>query len=269
MRRIWRQPAGENVQNEKDTDLVDGKGRDNNGRSDDGRFDDLPPVDVVVPDDASELVHEARAVQRELHREQLRASVARPFLTSRWRRFGLSGPLIVVVLLLVGLVASTLGVLRPRQAAQRPAALPLAETTAPTGEIGGLLPAGEITARGATFDSRALRPAVLVVVPAECRCDQLLDTVFRQAQEYGLAMYVIGGDGAATVEVNDLARGIGNGTAVSIGDENRTLSTMHDGSGVTAILVHADGVIRAIHRDLPMGVRLEPDLALLSSRADQ
>jgi hypothetical protein len=236
---------------------VDGQSRGSEGRGDDGRFDDLPPADIVVPDDARELAAEALTVQRELRVERARAAVARLFHTRRWRRFGLSGPLIIAVLLVVGLVGSTLGVLRPRQATDGPAALPLARAAAPAGQVGGLLPAAEISVDGAPGSSRDLRPAVVVIGAPGCDCERQLDALFAQIQSYELRMYLLG--------EAELAHRVGNGTAAAVVDNTGSLSATFGGAGITAVLVHADGVIRAVHRDLPPEARLEPELAPLAS----
>ncbi len=248
----------------KHTDLVDGHGRGNNGRGDEGRFDDLPPVDVVIPDDAAELADEARAVHRELRSQRRRAFLTRVFRTRRWRRFGLSGPLIIAVLLAVALVASTLGVLRPRQDGQPPPALPLAVANDRTpGEPGGLVPAGTLVVDGSTQPSHGLRPAVLAFPPAGCDCDEELDGVFRQVREFGLTMYLVG-DSATAGEIIDAANGIGNGTAVPVVDGGGVLTAVYEDTGLVVVLIHADGVVRTVVRDLPADAVLEPDLAGLA-----
>lgn len=257
--------GGVKLGGDKHTDLVDGHGRGNNGRGDEGRFDDLPPVDVVIPDDAAELVDEARAVHRELRSQRRRAFLTRVFRTRRWRRFGLSGPLIIAVLIVVGLVASTLGVLRPRQDGEPPPALPLAavDDRAP-GEIGGLVPVGTLVVDGSTQPSRGLRPAVLAFPPVGCDCDEELDSVFRQVREFGLAMYLVG-DSATAGEITDTASRIGNGTAVPVVDGGGVLTAVYEDTGLVVVLVHADGVVRTVLGDPSADAVLEPDLAGLAA----
>jgi hypothetical protein len=228
------------------------QGHNGPGR-DDGRFDDLPPVNIVIPDDASELDPDLRAYYRERRLAGARALASKIFLTRRWRRFGLSGPILVAVLLLVGLLASMLAILGPNQIHRAPRTLPLAQQTSPSvGELGGLLPATELLVGGLQRNSRELRPAVL------------LDDLFRQVKEYGLPMYLVGSEAMRT-EIARTARDVGNGTAAPVVDPSDALTTTYAARGVTVLLVHADGIVGAVFRELAPGVRLEPELAPLSS----
>ena len=240
------------------------QGHNGMGR-DDGRFDDLPQVNVVVPNDASELDAEVRAYHRERRSARIRGFLAKIFLTRRWRRFGLSGPIVVATLLLVGVVASTLAILGPNQRRPAQRSLPLSEQTSPgIGEIGGLLPPAELSIEGRPGNSRELRPAVIVLLPPECKCQALLDDLFRQVNEYGHAIYLVGSE-AMTEEVTQTAKGIGNGTTVAVVDVDGTLAATYAARGVTVVLVHADGVVGAVYRDASPGIRLEPQLARLAS----
>lgn len=246
------------------TGFVGIPGHNGSGR-DDGRFDDLPQVNVVVPDDASELDADMRAYYRERRSARVRGLLSKIFLTRRWHRFGFSGPIVVAALVLVALIASTLAILEPHQQRAPQPSLPLAQrTTSSVGEIGGLLPATELTVDGETKNSRELRPAVIVVLPPSCACAPLLDDLFRQVKEYGHAMYLVGNP-AMQAEITRTAREIGNGTAAAVVDSRGTLATAYAARAVTVLLVHADGVVGAVQHDLMPGVRLEPQLARLSS----
>src|SRR5215475_11183886 len=135
---------GREVAEKEHTGFVGTHGHNGPDR-DDGRFDDLPPVNVVVPDDASELDPDVRAYYRERRVARARGLISKSFLTRRWGRFGLSGSILMAVLLLVGLVASMLAILEPHQVRGTQQSLPLAQQTSPpAGEIGGLLPATEL-----------------------------------------------------------------------------------------------------------------------------
>jgi hypothetical protein len=240
------------------------QGHNGPGR-DDGRFDDLPPVNIVIPDDASELDPDLRAYYRERRLAGARALASKIFLTRRWRRFGLSGPILVAVLLLVGLLASMLAILGPNQIHRAPRTMPLAQQTSPSvGELGGLLPATELLVGGLQRNSRELRPAVLALIPPSCQCVPLLDDLFRQVKEYGLPMYLVGSEAMRT-EIARTARDVGNGTAAPVVDPSDALTTTYAARGVTVLLVHADGIVGAVFRELAPGVRLEPELAPLSS----
>jgi len=240
------------------------QGHNGPGR-DDGRFDDLPPVNVVVPDDASELDPDVRAYYRERRVARARGLISKSFLTRRWGRFGLSGSILMAVLLLVGLVASMLAILEPHQVRGTQQSLPLAQQTSPpAGEIGGLLPATELLVGGLPRNSRELRPGVLALIPPSCQCVPVLDELFRQVKEFGYPMYLVGSQAMRT-EVAQTARDVGNGTAVPVVDTNDTLATTYAPRGVTVVLVHADGVVGGLVHELASGERLEPQLATLSS----
>ncbi len=240
------------------------QGRSGSGR-DDGRFDDLPQVNVVVPDDASELDTDVRAYHRERRRAGDRSILAKIFLTKRWRRFGLSGPIVIAILLLVGLVASMLAILGPDQGRSTQRSLPLSQRSGQRiGETGGLLPPTELAMAGRRLNSRELRPAVIVLLPSSCACLPLLENVFRQVNEYGHRMYVVGSE-AMTAELVQTTKEIGNGTSVVAVDLHGTLAATYAARGVTLLLVHADGVVGSVIRDVPPEIRLEPQLARLSS----
>jgi len=255
---------GREVAEKEHTGFVGTHGHNGPGR-DDGRFDDLPSVNVVVPDDASELDPDVRAYYRERRLARARALVAKVFLTRRWRRFGLSGPILVAVLVFVGLVGSMLAILGPHQVHRTPRTLPLAQQTSPpVGELGGLLPATELLVGGLQKNSRELRPGVLALIPPACECVPLLDDLFRQVKEYGYPMYLVGSEAMRT-EIERTARDVGNGTAAPVVDPSGTLTATYAARGITVLLVHADGILGAVFRELAPGVRLEPELAPLSS----
>jgi len=260
----WLASDGREPAEREHTGLVGTQGHNGPGR-DDGRFDDLPPVNIVVPDDASELDPDVRAYYRERRLAQARSRLSKVFLTRRWRRFGLSGPILMAVLVLVGLVASMMAILGPHQIRGTQRSLPLAQQTSPpVGEIGGLLPPTELLVGGLPRNSRELRPGVLALIPPACQCVPLLDELFRQVKEYGYPMYLVGSE-AMRAEVARTARDVGNGTAAPVVDPNGTLTATYAARGVTVLLVHADGILGALVPELTPGVRLEPQLAPLSS----
>jgi hypothetical protein len=131
-------------------------------------------------------------------------------------------------------------------------------------EHGGLLPATELLVGGLSKNSRELRPGVLALIPPSCECVPLLDDLFRQVKEYGYPMYLVGSEAMRT-EIQKTARDVGNGTAAPVVDPSGTLTATYAARGVTVLLVHADGIVGAVFRELAPGVRLEPELAPLSS----
>jgi hypothetical protein len=228
-----------------------------------GRDDEGPlPWDVVIPDDISELDAEVHAFHREVRRERRRAWWMRHLFTRRWNRYGLSGPIVVLVLAGVALVGSLLALLGPRPSPP-PALRPLSrDVQAPPGEVGGLLPATEVVVRGVRQQLRDLRPAVLALLPRSCGCDRTVESLFRQSREYQVEFYLVGAE-AYGEELRRLASRTGNGSAAVVIDAGGRLAAAYQPSGVTVVLVNGAGVVTAIERDLLPGVRLEPRLSTL------
>jgi hypothetical protein len=233
-----------------------------------GRDNEEPlPWDVVIPDDISALDAEVHAFQREVRKRRRRAWWTRRILTRRWQRYGLSGPLVVLILTAVALVGSLMALLSPRQSAG-PAQRPLARQDRFTpGTVGGLLPSTPVLVQGVRRDVRELRPGVFAVLPMDCRCADVVESLFRQAREFQLDLRLLGGQPQER-ELREIAAGTGNGSvAVALDVEGRLLATYLP-RGVTAILVNGAGVVTAVERNLTSAVRLEPRLATLL-RADQ
>jgi len=133
-----------------------GPGRDdgpNGVNGPDPHGDDLNPFEFVIPDDIRELDDEVRAYRREQRRSRRRTMLAHLLQTRRWRRYGLSGPLVVAVLIVVAMVGSMLAFLGPRPS-PRPQRLPLAMTTVAAGLPGSLLPDVQVITLGTPVSAR-------------------------------------------------------------------------------------------------------------------
>lgn len=219
--------------------------------------DGLPPIDVVIPDDARELDGDVQAYHREL-RQRRRRERWRSLLRSV-RRF----PLVTGVILVAALCATFVAVLKPGpdQRASRP---PLASPppAAEQGTVGGLLPDIRVEEDGGTQAVRDLRPAVFALVPSGCGCDQAVDELTEQAQKYRLDVYLVASRRPHR-ELQSLASTAGHGVTRPIGDTDGVLESTYHVSGLTAILVHRDGVVGAVLRDIQPGTRLERELAPL------
>jgi hypothetical protein len=168
-----------------DDRLRDGEG----GPVDDGPFS---LADIVVPDDARELAADLRALQRERRAGTRQRWFGRLF-SARRRRYGLSGPIVVGVLVLVTGFASLMLLFQPRRMAARP--VPLATGVRGTGQEGGLVPDLALhRSNGETVAIRDYRPAVLAVVPKSCGCDSLLQVFGIAALRHHLAFVLVGSD---------------------------------------------------------------------------
>jgi hypothetical protein len=227
-------------------DRDDGMG----GGAGDAHDDHFSPLDFVIPDDISELDAEVRAYRREVRRARRREFRRHLLFTRRWRRYGLSGPLVVLILVLVSLIGSMMAFLAP-QVSPRPPRRPLAVSAAAVGQPGGLLPDTTVTLNddGALKSARDLRPGVLALVPANCNCQTTVDQIYRQAAEYRLMLYLVGqaGQKQALDQLNQQATSDGAMVAVDAVGE---LFSTYAARGLTLLPVRGDGVVTTVDRDV-------------------
>jgi len=226
------------------------------------RDDNILPADFVVPDDLRDLAAEVAAYQRERRQAARRERLRVLFGVRRWRRFGLSGPVVVGVLLGFVLVASLATLLAPLlDPPPQPAPL-AAENLATPGSQGALLPDLKVTVNGLPRPVRDLRPAVLALVPSGCECASQIDHIRRETTSYALPLYLVGAGGQDD-ELTTLAADAGAVTTEIVLDEAGTLRTTYAATDLTLVLVHADGVVEAVI-PRPDGARLASDLAVLA-----
>ena len=220
------------------------------------------PDSVVIPDDLTELEPDIRAYYRELARQRNQAFVHRIFMTRRWERFGLSGPMVVAVLCIVALFGSLASVLVPR-VGQRPGSEPLAAPSVPVGRESGLVPAVNVSVYGDVQPIRARRPDVIALVPAPREdCARILSGLYSQAKTEGLRFDIVGAPDRESF-LREIDRRTGNGGADVMLDPDDTLATTY-GPGVLTILVVApDGTVAQILRNPQAGEGIEGTLQRL------
>jgi hypothetical protein len=238
---------------------------DDDRRPGDGGPGDGGPVDgepfslehLVVPDDARALAADARALQRERRAGARRRLLGRLFLTRRWRQYGVSGPIVVGVLMLVAAFASLMLLFQPRRTTTRP--VPLATGVRGVGQEGGLLP--ELSVRradGQEVAVRDYRPAVVAVLPAACGCDARLRTFGLAAIRHHLQYLLIGP--APPTTPAELA----DGAVIRAGEPTGRLAAAyrvrHD---PVLLLVRGDGVVNRILAAQPSTAALDAELAVL------
>jgi hypothetical protein len=239
------------------------------GRHDDLEADELEGLALLVPDDPRSLEGDRLAYLRELRARR----------GNRWTRLaesrfpgtgllgtGLAGPAILVLLVVVGLVGSTLSVFGGTPTPAR-TLVPLATATAmPVGQVGGLLPDAKVTVGGSILDLRTARPAVLALVPTTCddECGNLLAGLRAQANEYGLA-FALAGPPSQKTELDTVAREALAGTVRVVVDGTDALRQAYGPAGVTLILIHSDGIVAAVDRDVQADQHLESSLVQLDS----
>lgn len=158
----------------------------------------LPPVDIEIPDDARELDRDVQAYRRELR--ALRRSARR----SRWHRsLGKDGvvlPLLACCLILALITGTLLTVFTAtsgRNLYGSPGSPPSPSATSGSGRLTMVgnqpLPSAEIaedSAASATSVSQ-LDEVMLVLVPANCRCDRAFRWLAGVAAKAGVPAYVI------------------------------------------------------------------------------
>ncbi len=241
----------------------------------DGRHDDLGEAELeglalLVPDDPRSLDQDRLDYLDELRE---RAGAARPpapflrrFVAPRWLdRFGVPGPLLLVLVLTVGLVAGIFAAAVGSPALAPTPVVPLAGTGAgPVGSIGGLTPDIVLSNPIADAPLRSLRPLMLVLIQGDCAdCTTILHSIALQAQEYRLDL-VIAGPPSQTARLEQIERDALGASAAVMVDPGDVLGRTYLPSGVTTVLVHSDGIVGDVLHDVTATQRLETALAQLS-----
>ncbi len=236
------------------------------GRHDDLDADELEGLALLVPDDPRSLDGDRDAYLQELRgRAGAGSRLARLRDRVRSGRFGVSGVTMILVLACVAVVGSTLTFFSPPPSSSGALIAPLA--TAPpndVGSIGGLLPDANVLVEGLSVPLRTARPAMIAMVPTSCKaCGPTLHSLLMQAREYGLRLVLAGPqsqadqlEGLNTVELGGSGR-------VAI-DTGNVLSSTYVPQGISVVLVHEDGIVAAVLRDVTATQRLEPALSQLS-----
>lgn len=227
----------------------------------------LPPG-IVVPDDLSALDEEVRAYRKERARLRRQSLLARLFLTRRWYRYGLSGPIVVAVLLVVGLGGALLSFLAPTPG-QRPVSRPLEPLAAAPGRmgtVGGLLPASRLSGEEGTVPARSVRPAVLMLLPAQCRCATLVREVAGQVDAAGAGLQPAAVAPTGDPVLAELAANPGSGgeRIRPLADVDGALSrTFAPGAVPLLLAVRADGRLARAPLPVHHGDKLAAAIALL------
>jgi hypothetical protein len=236
----------------------------------DGDLPELPPEwgHLVIPDDPRELAAEAEQVRAELEGRP------RPNFIRRWQRSALSGPLVSLVLMLTAAIASLVIVVAP-SSRQAPRPAPIASPTQSVGTIGGLLP--DLVLRD-DHDShvtlRHIRPAVLLLMPTGCGCDDVAAGLVAASRESQVTVALVGTDKAPKLPTDALSSKTrlltdaesALAAALAVPQTVGPRASANVDAAATAVLVRADGVIARIVRNLQNAAELGPDLAGLTIR---
>lgn len=168
-----------------------------------------------------------------------------------WRRYGSPAFVVMLALLCVAAVAVGLMLAAPVGTPTDSGAHPLASPTATPGTVGGLLP--EVTLQVGHNDrpSRALRPAVLAVLPTPCRCTPAVHDLAVEAGQYALPVVLI--TLAGNAEIPALLAAARATRAYPAVDPTAVLARVYATRGLTVLLVRADGVVTTVARQFRPG----------------
>lgn len=236
-----------------------------------GDHDDygLPKVDVVVPDDARELDRDViayRREQRQQRRHERWQRLGRPFT-----RYGIAAPFIASAVLIALISGVLMTVISPRPNPRTTQVPPTGPQRLRPGDVGGGLPTGNVIFRHKRVPVSDLVnvAGVVLVVPRDCRCDAAAQSVIRQAGAQRLQVWLIADDrtdkGDDDKDVSALTAGTAPGAALLADDPDRVLSGTYRTTGLTAVLVRTDRIVRKVLRGLRPGRDVTADLRALQT----
>ena len=220
-----------------------------------------PPawIDPVVPDDIRELQPDVDAYHRELRSARRRERWQWLTGTRAWQRWSFPAGVLTGAFALAMVVFALLAV-DGRSARPESTPVPLASPTAAVGTKGGLLPDVSLTTTtGASISARSLRPALVVLLPLHCNCNNVLTSLAGQAEEVQLRLVVIG-PSQPDAEVAALPGQLHYADLVAAYDASGSLSSAYDASGVTTVILGRDGVVEDIEQQVNEHTRLEGPL---------
>jgi len=147
-----------------------------------------------------------------------------------------------------------------------PTAGPATATGPPAGvgKIHGQLPDKTLVIGGKPTRLRSLQPAVLALVPAGCQCTAAVEDLAAEAATAHVTLYLVG-TGGGIGQLGQLAPRAARHAALLADDVDNVLGTTYPHSGLTAILVRADGSVDRVVRGLRPGLWLTPYFSRLSS----
>ena len=229
-------------------------GRDDNG---------LPPVNIVIPDDARELERDVLAYRRELRAQRRRRQLVRlvhPFSRQEFGGHAAILPLIATCVALSMLAGAMLSVITISPASAPTLSRPPAASASPSANSSAVsagltnLPAGTVQLDGRSVAVRSLVSSVLALVSADCGCGPALRRLATQAAAARVGLYFVG-SGAAIRQLATLTARYGGGAAAAVYDTGNVLAARYRPAGITVLLVYSDATAR-IRRNLPASFQL-------------
>jgi hypothetical protein len=231
--------------------------------SEPGRDDgNLPPVNIVIPDDARELDRDLLAYRREMRarrRQQRFLRLFRPLRTPEFGGHAAVIPLIAICLAicLVGGALLSVATMSPASAPTLNGAQGSTQAAVPAGGLTAL-PTGSVRLGGQTVPVRSLVSSVIALVPANCDCGPALKRLAGQAVDADVKLYFAAG-GPALAQLAALTASYGDGAAVAAADYDGVLTAAYRPAGLTVLLVFKDASAEVL-RNLPADFQLTPVL---------
>jgi hypothetical protein len=232
------------------------------GRDDGG----LPPVNIVIPDDARELDRDVIAYRRELRAKRRRQRFMRLFRPFRAREF--TGHAAIIPLIAACLAISLVGGALLSVATMNPASAPTVSgprtsaSPAPSSEDVGELPIGTVQLNGHPVPVRSLVTSAIAIIPANCGCGTALGRLAAEAVAAHVGLYFVG-IGAAIPQLPALTASYGDNAAVAAADDNGVLNDAYHPAGLTVLLVFKDATAELV-RSLPASFQLTSALRELN-----
>ncbi len=226
----------------------------------------LPPVNIVIPDDARELDRDMLAYHREIRAQRRRERFMR--LLRPLNRSGLGGPTAIVPLIALCLALALVGGALLSVVTMNPADAPTvtpAPTSAQAGQPSGLttLPTGNVRIAGQAEPVRSLVRSVVALVPADCACAQQWNRLEGQAVAADVPLYFVATAATDQRRAAEADRYV-YGRAVAADDAYGVLSNAYRPDGLVVLLVYGDAKAE-VDRNLGSNFQLEPSLNELKS----
>jgi hypothetical protein len=234
-----------------------------NFASDPGRDDgNLPPLNIVIPDDARELSRDVLAYHREMRARRRRERLLR--ILRPFRGPGPGGRAAIIPLIAVCLAISLVGGALLSVATMSPASAPTLTDPQASGEPTALtvLPEGSVEVNGTVTAVRSLVTSVIALVPVNCDCGPKLARLAGQAATAHVRLYFAAASPEAA-QLGTLTAQYGGGTAVALTDYKSVLTKAYHPATLTALLVFRDANAAVLRSPGP-GFDLTPTLRSLS-----
>jgi len=223
----------------------------------------LPPVNIVIPDDARDLDRDVLAYRRELRAQRRRQRLMRlfrPFARQELGGHAAILPLVATCVALSMLAGAMLSVVTISPASAPTLSRPPVASAKPADLTS--LPSGTVQLDGRAVPVRSLVSSALALVSADCGCGPALRRLARQAAAAHVGLYFVG-SGAVKPQLAALTAQYGGGAAAAVYDTGNVLGARYHPAGVTVLLVYSDATAR-IRRNLPPTFQLGPALQELA-----